>query len=412
MRILGIISEYDPFHNGHKYMLQKLRSELKPDAVVSVMSGEFTQRGMPAYFDKMKRAEMAVMGGIDLALELPYIYACNSSAEFAKGGIGILKGLGCITHIGFGAETDDIDVLTAIAEAGEDYEISSYIRNIMSKGISYAEALTSAFGLKYGRDMAEILRHPNNLLAIEYLRAMRIMDADFEPLAVKRLGAMHDGTTIDASVEQKKILDDIGSFSSGSEIRKCLAAGRGIGSVRSFLPDSSFELLERERNEVSWEKLYELLKYRCLTSAAEELSNILEINEGIENRIKKYIAESNSFDDLIMAVKSKRYTMARIRRMLIHILMNIKKSEFAELKGNYYARVLAFNSKGAELIRKMKDNSEIPIISNLNRVDRYPEKVRRSLHIDSKSVDLYDILSENKKRVGRDRRTVPFRHTE
>lgn len=431
MRILGIISEYDPFHNGHKYMLQKLRAELEADAAVCVMSGEFTQRGMPAYFDKMTRAEMAVRGGIDLVVELPYIYACNSGAEFAKGGIGILKGLGCVTDIGFGAETDNTEALIAAAEAEEDEDVSASVRRRMREGVSHAEALTSAFELRYGKEIAELLRHPNNLLAIEYLRAMRVTDASFMPIAVKRRGAAHggailkskatekkfdraavnDGDIINSQTEQVNFFDSIKNFASGSEIRRRLTvSGGSIDSVKELLPDTSFELLGKGFNAAAVNKLYELLVYKCITSTFEELSNILEINEGLENRIKKSISESASFDELIMSIKSKRYTMSRIRRMLMHILMNIGKSEFNSLKGTYYARILAFNSKGAELIRKATETSEIPIISNLNRISRYPETVQRCLAIDGRAVDLYDMLSENGNCSGRDRRIIPIRY--
>ena len=239
MKVTGIIAEYDPFHNGHSYHIKKAREMTGADAIVVVMSGHFTQRGMPAFFSRDARVRMAVDGGADLVIELPYIYACNSSHEFARGAAGILNGIGCVDALVFGAETDDMDTLgkAARAAAGTDDRSSAYIKEEMKNGVSYPEALTRSVEKIYGAQTAAVLREPNNLLGIEYMKALRELGSGIKPFIVGRRSAAH-GESLEMLHERKQEQ----RIASGTAVRKAVYAG-GARAAEMLVPDTSFSII-------------------------------------------------------------------------------------------------------------------------------------------------------------------------
>lgn len=418
MKVTGIIAEYDPFHNGHSYHIKKAREMTGADAIVVVMSGHFTQRGMPAFFSRDARVRMAVDGGADLVIELPYIYACNSSHEFARGAAGILNGIGCVDALVFGAETDDMDTLgkAARAAAGTDDRssayISAYIKEEMKNGVSYPEALTRSVEKIYGAQTAAVLREPNNLLGIEYMKALRELGSGIKPFIVGRRSAAH-GESLEMLHERKQEQ----RIASGTAVRKAVYAG-GARAAEMLVPDTSFSIIsgyERssgfsftEYRDKIKKNMFELLKYKIITSDESELAEVYGVAEGLENRLKSCISGAEDIDGLIDSVKSKRYTRARISRTLMHLLINLRTTDFETLRETYCARVLGFSPTGGKLLRLMSESSAIPVFSNLSRLDKRSPEAARVLKYDMRASDVYALLYGSGDAPGRERRFVPY----
>lgn len=414
MKVTGIIAEYDPFHNGHSYHIKKAREMTGADAIVVVMSGHFTQRGMPAFFRRDARVRMAVDGGADLVIELPYIYACNSSHEFARGAAGILNGIGCVDALVFGAETDDMDTLgkAARAAAGTDDRSSAYIKEEMKNGVSYPEALTRSVEKIYGAQTAAVLREPNNLLGIEYMKALRELGSGIKPFIVGRRSAAH-GESLEMLHERKQEQ----RIASGTAVRKAVYAG-GARAAEMLVPDTSFSIIsgyERssgfsftEYRDKIKKNMFELLKYKIITSDESELAEVYGVAEGLENRLKSCISGAEDIDGLIDSVKSKRYTRARISRTLMHLLINLRTTDFETLRETYCARVLGFSPTGGKLLRLMSESSAIPVFSNLSRLDKRSPEAARVLKYDMRASDVYALLYGSGDAPGRERRFVPY----
>ena len=414
MKVTGIIAEYDPFHNGHSYHIKKARQMTGADAIVVVMSGHFTQRGMPAFFRRDARVRMAVDGGADLVIELPYIYACNSSHEFARGAAGILNGIGCVDALVFGAETDDMDTLgrAARAAAGTDDRSSAYIKEEMKNGVSYPEALTRSVEKIYGAQTAAVLREPNNLLGIEYMKALRELGSGIKPFIVGRRSAAH-GESLEMLHERKQEQ----RIASGTAVRKAVYAG-GARAAEMLVPDTSFSIIsgyERssgfsftEYHDKIKKNMFELLKYKIITSDESELAEVYGVAEGLENRLKSCISGAEDIDGLIDSVKSKRYTRARISRTLMHLLINLRTTDFETLRETYCARVLGFSPTGGKLLRLMSESSAIPVFSNLSRLDKRSPEAARVLKYDMRASDVYALLYGSGDVPGRERRFVPY----
>ena len=414
MKVTGIIAEYDPFHNGHSYHIKKAREMTGADAIVVVMSGHFTQRGMPAFFSRDARVRMAVDGGADLVIELPYIYACNSSHEFARGAAGILNGIGCVDALVFGADTDDMDTLgkAARAAAGTDDRSSAYIKEEMKNGVSYPEALTRSVEKIYGAQTAAVLREPNNLLGIEYMKALRELGSGIKPFIVGRRSAAH-GESLEMLHERKQEQ----RIASGTAVRKAVYAG-GARAAEMLVPDTSFSIIsgyERssgfsftEYRDKIKKNMFELLKYKIITSDESELAEVYGVAEGLENRLKSCISGAEDIDGFIDSVKSKRYTRARISRTLMHLLINLRTTDFETLRETYCARVLGFSPTGGKLLRLMSESSAIPVFSNLSRLDKRSPEAARVLRYDMRASDVYALLYGSGDAPGRERRFVPY----
>ncbi|MCI8284831.1 MAG: nucleotidyltransferase [Firmicutes bacterium] len=416
MNITGIIAEYDPFHNGHAYHIKWAKKVTGAECIVVVMSGPFVQRGMPSFFSKSDRAAMAVNGGADLVVELPYIYACNSSREFAKGGVNILKRLG-INNLVFGCETEDAELLKRAARfmLSEDIRFKIKIKDFLSRGISYPEAFTRTVGEIYGSRAGEVLRNPNDLLAVEYIKQIELSGGGINVFPVKRLIAEHNS---DAAPQN-------GVIASGTAVRNIIQE-KGAKASIPYVPKFTGEIINKRfgedfsakilldygfcspnlsRKNVN-EKLFELLKYKIVVTPAEKLSEIYSVDEGIENRLKSAIADCGNLHEYAMKVKSKRYTLARINRMFIHILMGLLRYDFNRLTETYYGRVLGFSDTGRKLLRKLNKKSDIPVLSNLNKTDRYGKNVQDCLKYDITASDLYNLLMREP--LDSEKKYVPF----
>lgn len=332
--ISGIIAEYNIFHNGHKYQINEVKKH--SDAVVAVMSGSFVQRGDVAVTDKWTRAGMALSNGADLVLELPVCYALNAAPNFAAGGINTFNTLGVIDEVVFGSESGDISELLNLAHSfeNESYDVSLKIKEYMAQGITYPAALSKAYE-------NEALQQPNNILAIEYIRALIKSESKIKPVTIKRTAVGHNDDTISDNI------------ASASKIRNMLFVGEKINSLVPY-PVSNLPLqsLSRLDNAV-------LSKLRL--SSPSDIQNISEMSEGLENRIISAAQKSTDFNSLIENIKTKRYTMSRIRRIVIASLLNFTKDIYSPYPE--YIRVLGMNKKGMEILKMAKKVCTVPIIT-------------------------------------------------
>ncbi len=356
MKIVGTVAEFNPFHNGHKYFIDAIRGELNPDGIVCVMSGDFVQRGYPAITDKWSRARAAVACGADLVIELPSIFALSAAQDFAYGGIKVLNSLACVTDLAFGSETADLCELENIAKL--DINNNAILKEALKEGLSYSAALSRAMG----REL-----EPNDILAVEYLRAN---NNAMHPHTIKRKG--------------------MGHLATASYIRENLA------EIDSFVPeDALYELQEYPFwDDTAYSKLFDMIRYALLMRTSEELSEIVGVSEGMENALKKAVLGAQSIDDIIMNAKSKRYTYARISRVLMCIALDFNKSLLEEAKNSsLYARVLAMNETGAKILKTAKKTATCDIISNLKKAEVLISKNKNLIESDIQAADLYSILT-------------------
>ena len=336
MQVTGIVCEFNPFHLGHAYLLSRLRQR-GADAIVCAMSGNFVQRGEPALVNKLSRGEMAVSCGADLVLELPTAWAMATAETFARGGVQLLKMAGC-THIGFGSECGDAALLQAAADTLLSPDLQADIRSELAAGITYAAARQQAVQARLG-DGAAVLRQPNDTLAVEYLKACRQMETDMTPIVVSRVGASHDGGAAEG-------------YASASHVRQLLRQGRG-GEALAFLPPGAAEVLLRElaAGRIADGALVEraiLARLRQMTE--EEFTAYDGGGEGLYHRVYDAVRRCATVEELLAAVKTKRYTAARLRRMVLSAWLGLPKAP----ETVPYARVLAANETGRALLRQMR----------------------------------------------------------
>ncbi len=339
MKITGIIAEYNPFHNGHKYQLQKAREV--SDAVVVIMSASFVQRGEVAITDKWTRAKMALMGGADLVLELPVIYSLNTAQKFAYGATHMLNRTGVIDTLCFGSECGDIDKLKSAAKAliDEPPEVSQKIKEYISEGMSFPSARAKAFCDVLDDD---ILSNPNNILAVEYIKALYELKSSIEPFTIKRYGAGYNDTEVYKNI------------ASATAIRQMVIKGE---DVKDYMPDTEFD--------VYFPFLLDgavIANLRMM--GTQKLAQINDVNEGLENRIKEAAMQATTVDELCNMVKTKRYPMSKIKRIVYSSLLGITK-EVAQEKPDYI-RVLGMNNTGKEILRDIKNKSDLNIITKVS----------------------------------------------
>ena len=373
--VSGIIAEFNIFHNGHKHLIDETRREA--DAVVAVMSGSFVQRGDAAITDKWSRAKAALMCGVDLVIELPVCYALNAAPRFAEGGVNTLAALGAADTLVFGSECGDTEILTRAAYLleNEDAETADKIKAYMSEGMSYPSAVSKAYG---GKIPDGLLDKPNNILALEYIRAVMRSGCGMNVKTIKRVGAEHDGTDVN------------GGYASASVIREKLVCGEDISKLIPYAPDIIGEspyLLSR---------LDSAFAAKLRSMSARKLQDISEVSEGIENRILTAAMEESTFDTIAEKVKSKRYTMSRIRRILIASLIGFTKDIYSPMPE--YIRVLGMNKTGAALLKKAKKNCPVPIITKTADF----KGGSKMLRLDLRAADIYALCAPVSRRGGAD----------
>jgi len=388
LNVLGIIAEYNPFHNGHFYHLNESKKRSGAEFSVAVMSGNFMQRGDVAMLSKWERAKIAVDCGIDLVLELPFVYACNNAEYFAKGAVQILNGIACVDTISFGSESGEMDKLYEVAHviSYETPEFKQMLKESLQKGNSFPKARAEAIRLTAGEGAEAILNRPNNILAVEYIKQLLMTKSKIAPITIPRKG-QDDNSIVLA-----------GAFSSAAAIRQSLKEHRDMERIRESVPAACLDNLKKLNIDINEKlnKLFLLICAKILSENEQNLEEIFSAGEGLGNKLKKEIRQSKDLEDLISRIKSKRYTRTRIQRLLAHTLLDLGTADFQYLLDNglNYTRVLAFNDKGAALLKKIKaEKPRIPVITNINKQVHDQDEITRLMRYDILASDLYNLIS-------------------
>lgn len=388
--VVGIICEYNPFHNGHAYHIQKTKEITNADYVIAVVSGNFVQRGNVSLLDKWSKADMALCNGVDLVIELPTVYSISSAENFAYGAVKILNSLKIVDTISFGSEFCDLEILEQIADilCKEPPEFVTLLEHELSKGISFPKARENAL-LMYLNDIrkyANILSSPNNILAIEYLKALKKIKSKIKPLAIKRVNVGYNELEIH------------NNFASATAIRKKIV-DNNPGGLSKLMPPSSYKILYnsikkghfvKEITAFEKEIIYTLRKMNI-----KEIANLPDVLEGLEHSIKDAANSCNTIAEFMNIVKTKRYTSTRIQRILLYALLGITKED---MKNSYkiqpYIRILGMNEKGKELLSSIsRSNSKLNIVTSVKKyIDSNPNKdLLNMLNIDINATNIYTL---------------------
>ena len=365
---VGIICEYNPFHNGHLYHLKKIKEMFPNASIVLVMSGNFTQRGDVSCINKWDKTDIALFYGVDLVVELPFVFATQGADIFCKYSIEILDKLD-VDYLVFGSESNDIEKLTMLAKTQvNNKKYDNLVKEYLSDGINYPTALSKALIDITGMT----INTPNDILGISYIREIFKLKSKIKPVTIKR--------NTDYNCKE---LDDF--YSSATSIRFAL---ENNDKIDNQVPEYTTRFLNKKLFFIN--NSFELLKYNILIN--NHLEDIQTVDEGIENRIKKHIIEAKNLNDLILKVKTKRYTYNKLNRMFTHILCNFTKEEASRFNKIEYIRVLGFNNTGRQIIKNIKNNIDVPIITNFSDIKN------EMLDIEFRSTCCYaSILDEQEK---------------
>ena len=387
--VIGIVAEYNPFHNGHARLIEQTRAQLGAVCpVVCVMSGDFVQRGSPAVYSKFARAEAAARCGADLVLELPLPWALSSAEGFARGAVGLLGGLGVVTHLSFGSECGELEPLQRVAEALLDPLLGEDLRAELQAGIPFAARRVGA--------LAELLQAPNNILAVEYLKAIFDQRLDLHPLTILRTGAQHDRPAE-------------GNVRSASELRTRIGAGE---NVSAFLPKAAAEISAREktlgRGPVLPDALESALLSRLRMLPQAAYNTLPGASEGLGNSLYRAAHEAPTLDGVLAAAKSKRYALSRIRRMTMCAALGVTAG--MDTGTPPYARVLAIGAQGRELLRAIDARTSVPVITKPAAGRSLPGEAGEIFALTADAHDLYVLgcPAREERRCGGDWRASPF----
>lgn len=391
MKTVGLITEYNPFHNGHAYHIEKAKMLTGADRVIVVMSGDFVQRGAPAVMPKHLRTESALLSGASLIIELPVCFATGSAEYFAQGSISLLNQLGCIDSICFGSECGDLHLLKEIAQilADEPIEYQTALKQALKEGASFPAARQEALNI-YSDKYSEILASPNNILGIEYLKALAKIHSKMEPFTIKRIGAGYHDMDID------------GQFSSATAIRSDIYQLADVNSsseslplthIQTQVPSSCHELMKKNyqtRYPVKADDFSLLLKAKLLSETAGSLSHYLDMSPELANRILRLRNDYLSFEQFCDLLKTKELTRSRISRSFIHVLLGITNNWLTAMKAPApYARILGFRRDHADLLGILKRTSDIPLITSPARAV-LADTAYQMLELDIYASDLYE----------------------
>lgn len=377
MKITGLITEYNPFHNGHRYHLQKAKELTDADAIIVVMSGDYVQRGEPAVMPKYLRTQAALEAGASVVLELPVCYATGSAEYFARGAIALLDSLGCVDAVCFGSECGDIEILENIAEVfleePERYRVA--LQEYLKEGKSFPVAREQAL-MKYWNETEEnldkyeeVLKNPNNILGIEYIKAMKLKKSRMKACTIQRIVAGYHDENL-ANVDSKE------KISSASAIRKNILAEDTCESVQKHVPENAMYLYEKyykKRYPVVLDDFSLLLKYRLLSEDRESLKRYADMSDELAGRILNHLDDYRTVTGFCEKLKTREMTYTRISRSLLHVLLNITSQEMEEYKrmGDcFYARILGFQKEQTEILGIMKRKSRVPLVTKISRADK------------------------------------------
>lgn len=353
MDIIGVVVEYNPFHNGHLYQINKIR-ELYPNSIIVIcLNGYFLERGEISIESKEEKTKLALKYGANVVIELPFVFGSNSADIFADASVKLLNNLH-INKLVFGSELNDIDVLTSLAKKQLDKSFDKDLKKYLDDGINYPTALNKALGYKVDT--------PNDLLAISYIKSILNNKFNIEPISIQRTNGYHDNA----------LYDDIVS---ASNIRNRL---NNKEDISRYIPEGIIL-------PIDYDLYFNLLKHKIITE--DNLEKYLTVDEGLDNRLKKVINEAHSIEELIAKTKSKRYTRNRIMRMFIHILIGLTKEDKKELVNPEYVRLLGFDVKGKALLNVIRNNTDLPIITKYRNID---SKIKE---YEMKAASIYSMLT-------------------
>ena len=370
MKVSSLICEYNPFHNGHKYMIDKMR-ENGCEYIIACMSGNFTQRGDFAVFDKYSRTKTALRNGIDLVIELPVIYSCATAEKFAFGGVYILNALGCVSEIYFGSECGNVEILKNTADILQLPDISEKIKKYLSLGQTFAKARENAVAEIDGLS-AEILQSPNNILGIEYIKALNKINSPILPKTIQRVGSVHDSLT---AVE---------NTASATLIRKLIYEKNP--EFQKYIPSPNFSEIH------DFKKLETAVLYKLRMMSLEDFKNLPDISEGLENRLHSAVRNGISTEEILSLAKTKRYTLARLRRILLYAFLGIKQSDCNILPR--YIKILGFSRNGKHILRTMRETANLPVIMRYSDIKKLSPTAQYLYSLESRCDDIYALSGE------------------
>lgn len=363
MKAVGVIVEYNPFHNGHKFHVEQSKQLNDAEVAIAVMSGSFLQRGEPALVSKWSRAAMALQGGVDLVIELPYIYSTQHAEYFANGSVAILEALHCESFC-FGSENGTIESFISANKmmANNKEALDEQIQIFSKQGNSYPKSVSLAIqSLNLQSEKELDLSKPNNILGFQYVKAALTNNYRIRPALINRVGAQYHDIHLPT-----------GQIASATSIRKALLHRNQKDDIaKSFVPPYTYQELQSyiQKNHIlhHWEQYWSLLKYKLLSTSAADLADIYEVEEGIQYRLKDAAQYAETFDEFIMKVKTKRYTLTRLQRICVHVLTGAKKDTMKQLVHKpAYLRILGFTDKGQKYLNTKKKQLELPLVSRVS----------------------------------------------
>lgn len=386
MKVSGIIAEYNPFHNGHACLAQKARED-GATHVVAVMSGNFVQRGAPAIFAHGVRTEAALLNGVDLVLQLPAVYAVSSAQSFSRAGAEILDATGLVDELVFGSECGEIEKIKSTVDALESEKIGSLLEAELKKGVSFATARENALRI-ISPESADIIKTPNNILGVEYVGALRRLESKISPVTFSRVGADHDSKEFS------------GNIASASCIRELFASG----DWEKFVPENTVEIYEKA-SAADISRIEAAILYKIRTADTHSLSKAPDVSEGIENRIISAAENAVSLSELYSFAKTKRYSHARIRRIILNYFLGITATDLQTPVP--YIRVTGFTEKGAELIRKAKETARLPVITKAADIASLGEEAQRIFSLECRTGDAFALCFEKIRPCGEEKKFRP-----
>lgn len=396
MKTVGIIAEYNPFHNGHKYQIEQAKKITGADYCVVVMSGDFVQRGTPAVMDKFLRTKAALMCGADLVIELPVHYATASAEYFASGAVSILDKLGVIDSLCYGSECGDIEILSAISDVliSESEEFKSALKQALKKGDSYPKARNYALSAAapHLAEHLEVLNHPNNILGLEYLKALKKRKSNIAPYTITRIGSDYHDADLNVS------------YSSALAIRESITGTQDIQFIKNQIPDCTYEIIKQaylKTFPILPEDSYLLLHYKLLMERDAGFEKYFDIDNNFSDKLRKYIPDMAVHADICDTLKSKNMTYTRVARNLLHILLNIYQTDVDTYRSEdfvYYARILGFKKSASTLLSAIKSASSIPLISKPADAEACIESPNglNMLKADIQASHLYSLMAAHK----------------
>ena len=392
MKVLGLVTEYNPFHNGHLYHLRESKRVTGATHTVAVMSGHFLQRGEPAIADKWTRAAMAVASGVDLVIELPAVYACASADHFARGSVLLLEQLGCVTDLCFGSENGQLDAIDRISDilAYPTREYEQELRRGLDKGVSFSAAQQSALIKTLNKtvdgqlNVLSVFNQPNNILGIAYLTQLKLNQCRMKAHTIRRIGAGYHDEHLHHQI------------SSATGIRHQIRQSNDLSGIRHCVPEAAFDLLckgfSMQGGPVFMSDFEDAVMILLKRTNEKELTKLPYVTEGLENRMMNCIRKSSTLDAFFSCVKNKRIPYTRLQRIVIHLLLGIDNSlavPWYTQQKPPYARILAFNDTGRALIKHCRTTAQIPLISKTATFQPDSLHVQELLMLDYRASRIY-----------------------